>query len=136
MINIKGFVEVFHKTKLSLMVVQSNSVVYSSRKEGMRPLLDVVESKKACLKDALVLDKVVGRAAALLLCYGKSKYIFADLMSRKAVEVLELHGVDYSCDQLTPNILNNETTDLCPFEKLVEKIFDPEEGYQLISKKV
>lgn len=134
--NIQRFVEIFHKTKLSLMVIQSNHVVYSSRKEGMHPLLDAVKSEKAYMKDALILDKVVGRAAALLLCYGKSKYVFADLMSKKAVEILEMYGVNYSCDQLTPIILNKETTDLCPFEKLVEKVFDPEEGYLLISKKV
>ncbi len=136
MTDIQAFVETFHSTKLSLMVVQNNSVVYSSREEGMHPLLVAVESSGAYLRDALVLDKVVGRAAALLLCYGKSKHVFADLMSEKALQILDIHGVAYNCGQLTPYILNKDSTDLCPFEKLVKDIFDPKEGYRLISEKL
>jgi len=134
--NVEEFLRSFRKGKLSLMVVQGGSVVYSSRGDGLSPLIDAVDSGKGYLRDALVIDRVVGRAAALLICYGKSKHIFADLMSETALQILDACGLDYDYEQLVPHILNEDSTGLCPFEMLVEGVSDPEEGYRLISEKI
>lgn len=133
MMIVEEFVEKFREAGLSLMVVQDSSVVYSSKQEGLIPLLDAINSGKPYLVDALVIDKIVGRAAALLLCFGKSKTVIAEIMSEKAVEVLDIHGLEHDCEKLVPCILNKDSTDLCPFERLVERIYDPEEGYRLLS---
>jgi hypothetical protein len=118
------------------MVIQDGTVVYSSRNDGLQPLIDVIEQDRDCLSNALVIDKIVGRAVALLVCYGESRQVFADLMSKKALEVLDACEVQHGYDRLVPCILNNDSTDLCPFEKLVDGISDPEEGYRLISEKL
>ncbi len=134
--DVKKFVERFRKGKLSLMVVQGGSVVYSSRDGGLSPLIDAIDSGKDCLRDALVIDRVVGRAAALLICYGKSRHVFADLMSETALQVLNAYGLRYEYERLVPRILKEDSRSLCPFEMLVEDVSDPEEGYRLVSKKV
>lgn len=134
--DVRQFVGSFRKEKLNLMVVQGGLVVYSSRGEGLSPLIDAVGSGKGYLQDALVIDRVVGRAAALVMCYGKSKYVFAELMSEAALQVLDACGLDYAYERLVPRILNEDSTDLCPFEMLIEGVSDPEEGYRLISEKV
>ncbi len=133
---IQGFVKKFHEEGFTLMVIQDDAVVYSSRKDGLQPLIDVIESDRDYLADALVIDKIVGRAVALLVCYSESRQVFADLMSEKALEVLDTCGVQHGCDRLVPSILNRGSTDLCPFERLVDGISDPEEGYRLISEKL
>ena len=134
--DIKMFVEQFRRANLTLMVVQNDSMVYSSRDEGLLPLIDAIESGKGYLRNALVFDKVVGRAAALLFCHGKSRHVFADLMSVRALEIFDIYGIKYVYDLLVPHILNVDSTDLCPFEKLVEDVSDPEVGYRLISKEL
>jgi hypothetical protein len=134
MIDIQRFVEKFHKENFTLMVIQGDGLVFSSRKDGLQPLIEVIEADRDCLLNALVIDKIVGRAAALLMCYGKSRQVFGDLMSERALEVLNAFGIQHDYEKLVPYILNRDTTDLCPFEKLVDGITDPEEGYKLISE--
>ncbi len=133
---VEEFVKDFREAGLSLMVIQDNSVVYSSKDEGLIPLLDAIDSGKSYLANALVIDKIIGRAAALLLCFGRSRRVFAEIMSEKAVEVFDAYGIEHDCENLVSFILNRDSTDLCPFERLVQGILDPEEGYLLISGKL
>jgi len=125
----------FLEDQLSLMVVQNDKVVYASRDDGIAPLLSVIESERPYLKDALVIDKVVGRAAALLICYGEARGVYATLLSEKALKVLHICEIGVEYDRLVPYILNRDSTDMCPFERLVEGVDNPEEGYRLIAEK-
>ena len=70
------------------------------------------------MRGAVVYDKVVGRAAALLLAYGKVKKVLTPLISRGGLLVLKRGGIKVEYKKMVKNILNSAGDDLCPMEKL------------------
>jgi len=83
-----------------------------------------------------VIDKIVGKAAALLICYFKAKEVYTKLLSKSAIEVLEKHGIGYKSEIVVENIRKRDGTDICPFEKIVLEIEDPKEGYEKLGREL
>lgn len=91
--------------------------------KGVQPILTLLD--KDALRDATVVDKVIGRAAAAVAIVGKVRRVHALLMSEEAKSLLEKHGVHTSADKVVPKILNRELTASCPMEATVAKETDP-----------
>lgn len=70
------------------------------------------------LDGALIADKVVGKGAAALMVAGGVKGVYADVVSRPALELLTDSGVRVVRETITPNIINRAGTGICPVEKL------------------
>ncbi len=70
-------------------------------------------------------DKIVGRAAALLLVYLGVGSVHARLLSEHGREVLEAHGVRYSYDELVERIS-------CKTETLLIGVTDPATAHRLL----
>ena len=120
---------------LSLIIMNQGVLIFSSSKEGMLPLLEVIEKIDASkLLDSIVVDKMVGKAAALLICIFKAKKLYTKIMSLKAIQVLDEYGIEYSTEKIIPDILNKFGTDICPFEKTVYDTNSPEEGYKRLQE--
>ena len=79
-------------------------------------------------------DKIVGKAAAMLFVLADVKAVYAPVMSETAKEILMQHGIDAEYDQLTDQIINRAGTDLCPMEKAVREIADPQEAFYAIRR--
>jgi iron complex outermembrane receptor protein len=73
---------------------------------------------KAQMHGAVVFDKVIGRAAACLLAYGKVKKVMTPLASRGAVRLLKENKITIEYLEVVPNIKNKAGDGLCPMEKL------------------
>lgn len=130
---ITKFVEYFDDQGLSLLMIKNGEIIFSSKEEGISLLMDAIESFGTCgLKESLVIDKVVGKAASLLICYLKAKYIYAKVISRPALNFLEKSGFDCKGEKIVDAIRSKG--ELCPFEKEAMDIDDPEEGYFRIRK--
>ena len=70
------------------------------------------------MRGATVYDKVVGRAAALLLAYGGVARVLAPLISRGGLAVLRRGGAVVEYQKIVKNITNIKGDDLCPMERL------------------
>ena len=106
----------------SLAVVQnSEERTFTSR--GIGALLDLLP--QGGLRGASVADKIVGKAAALLMVRGGVKDVYAETLSEGGDAVLRRYGIPHACGTLTPAIQNREGTGPCPMEKAVENISDP-----------
>ena len=112
-------------------VLVKGDVVYTSEQDGIAPMLGFI-SDGTNLTGFSVADKIVGKAAALLFVLAGVKEVFACVMSRRAVEVFAEHGVKYSFDTFAENIINRAGTDLCPMEKAVSDIENPQEAIDAI----
>ena len=88
-----------------------------------------LNSKEHIIENSVVIDKVVGKASALLLTYGKARYVFGKTMSKTADEILTRYGIPHDCDKFVDFIENTDRTDMCPMEKKVVDIDDPETAY-------
>jgi hypothetical protein len=91
---------------------------FSSRERGVAPFFQAVQSMRKSLHNALVADRIVGLAVAMLCLHARVASVYADIASQGALDMLERKGVAVSNKNTVPYISNYDGTDLCPFEKL------------------
>lgn len=104
--------------------------VWQSDWPGLRPLMNWLDNEPEVLEKSYVIDKVVGKASALLLVYGKAVRVYGKTMSKAADEILTRYGIEHTWDVMVDFIENNTRTDMCPMEKKVVDIDDPAEAYK------
>lgn len=107
----------------------------TTKQRGVKPLVQWLEQGNVpkCFAAA---DKVVGKATAFLYCLLGAKAVYANVMSRGAKAVLEVHGVHTQCTMLTDYIINRTKNGICPFEEAVLDITDPKRALTAIYKKM
>lgn len=79
-------------------------------------------------------DRVVGKAAALLLIMAGVREVYAQVMSESALYILSYYGTFCSCAEIVPEILDYTKSKLCPLEASVANIKQPEEAYRILQK--
>ncbi|WP_394010993.1 DUF1893 domain-containing protein [Anaerococcus cruorum] len=102
----------------SIVVVKENKVVNTSNKNGLMPILDLYNNDKSLLKEASVADKVIGKAAALLLIEAGIKELYTDLISENAISILDDTNIKYIYKTKVKEIRNRDNTGRCPMEEL------------------
>lgn len=109
--------------------------VYTSTERGVKPLLGWLDSE-IDLKDFSAADKIVGKAAAFLYVLLGVKEVYAEVMSKAAIDTLSKNGIDSSCDIAVESIINRAGTGKCPMEETVWDISDPLEALEAIKDKL
>lgn len=117
---------------LSLSIVKNDLVLFESDDHGVQSLIEAIQKCGPAMYGASVADRVVGRAAALLFLYSKVAWIYAGTLSKNAAELLARNRIQVQYETLVPRILNRSGTDVCPFEKAVTDIGDPEIAYEIL----
>lgn len=84
--------------------------------------------------EASVADKVVGKAAAILMVMGGVKNVYTDLISLSALTILRDAEVEVDYLNVVPYIWNSDRTYLCPLEKLTSGNNNSKEIFLLIEK--
>ncbi len=107
--------------------------VIRSKVKGIARLMALVDEGFS-LSGGFVCDRVVGKAAALLMVSLGAKDVYAALLSRPAFECFEKHGVNILYGTLTPAIINRTKDGICPMEKAVLGIEDPKEAYAVLKR--
>ena len=131
------YLEELEKAGLSLLIYSGEKVIFSSARTGMKPLLEAIEALGLePLRGTIVADKVIGRAAALLIVYMDATEVHAGVVSKTAAEVLWSHGLKYYFGREVESIKSRDGVIICPFERLVQEISDPEEAYKRIRAKM
>ena len=119
----------------TLAVINGESVfVYHER--GIKTLLDILMGGPALLEGAIVADKVVGKAAALLMVKGGVKEVYAETISESALEVFRSHQIPATFGASVPRIMNRAGTGPCPMESAVTEINDPQTAFEALKQKV
>ena len=116
-------------------VLTDGEISFTSTLRGVKPLVRFVDGG-GLPRGLYAADKVVGRATAYLYVILGVKALYAAVISRRALSVLEDNGIDVSYGQLVPNIINRSGDGICPFEKAVADACGPDEAYSLILKKM
>lgn len=95
----------------------------TSEKRGIVPLLCWLEEDR--LKGSCVADKIIGKAAALLLILGGAEAVHGEVMTRTAYALLREKGLSVSYGELTETIVNRKGDGPCPMELAVKNLEDP-----------
>ena len=122
--------------KASCILIQYGYVVHKATGKGISPLLDVYNQNPVKLRNALLIDKVIGKAAALIAVAGGVKQVHAEVICESAYDLLVKEGVQVTYTMRVKNILNNSQDDLCPMERAVLNINDPAEAIRVLDAAV
>ena len=123
-----------NKLKDSSLVIYKDNQVQTYTEHGLMPLLLYLDDNN--FKGAYAFDKTVGRAAAYLYVYGDAQYVYADVMSKPAIEIFKQYNIKYDAKKVVTEIQNKDKTGLCPFEELTKNATGPAQAYGLIYKKI
>jgi hypothetical protein len=104
--------------KWNLVIVKGGQVLFNSRERGVAPFFQAVQSMGISLHNAALADRIVGLAVAMLCLQARIISVYAGIVSRGALDMLEGNGLTISSKSTVPYISNYDGTDLCPFEKL------------------
>ncbi len=105
--------------------------VYTSCDRGVKPLL-AFHSIDADYSGFCAADKVVGAGAAYLYVLLGVTELWADIISEKAICVLERYGIAYSAGTIVPQIVNRTGDGFCPIENAVADAASPADALERI----
>ena len=97
-------------------VIRNGSDMRVFYERGVKDLYRLLKEEPGLLRGAFVADKVVGKAAAALLALGGVEEVFADVISRPAIDLLEKNAVGTGYRLCVPHIVNRTHTGRCPLE--------------------
>jgi hypothetical protein len=109
----------------NLVIVKEGRVLFSSKKRGVAPLFQAIQSLGKGLHNAAMADRIVGSAVAMLCLYARIASVYAGIASQGALDMLKRRGVTINSKNIVPYISNYDGTDLCPFEKLAGNAENP-----------
>ena len=110
------------------VIIKAGKIVHDENGRGIAPILDIYRQHPDKMKDSVLVDKVIGKAAAMVAICGKVKYVHAELICDSAVEILKKHHIAVSYTTRVKDILNRRRNGLCPMEQTVLNISDPAAG--------
>ena len=115
-----------------LKVTLHGTAVFESNGKWLHPLLELelkIDEENLPVEELSLHDSVIGRAAALLIVRMGITNCRGDLMSRRALPVLEQAGLDYTYGTLVDKIA-------CQTEDLLAGETDPEAAYRFILNRI
>lgn len=131
---LNSLIEALRKNDCSLVLGDKGESVRLFYKKGVRDLEYLLDHEPEALQGATVADKVVGKAAAGMMAYGGVREVYAEVLSRKAVPILEANDVAYSYGQMVDNIVIPKGDTRCPLEKIVEPATTATETVELLRR--
>lgn len=108
---------------------------YTSTRRGVKPLVDWLESKQD-FNGFFAADKVVGKGAAYLYVLLGVQGVYAQVISKPALQVLNRYGIFTRYETLVDAIINRQGNGICPFEQAVLEIYHPTAAYEAIRQKI
>ena len=116
MTNLEIVKQKLYEKNASLVVLYSNGECKEYYQNRINDIKDILRENKLALKDAVIADKVIGKVAGSILTVAGVKEIYADVMSKYAIPVLEKNNIKYGYNTLTEYVINNDKTGMCPME--------------------
>ncbi len=118
------------------MIYKEGNLIFESDLGGIRPHLKAINELGKQLEGTLMVDKILGRAAAFLVIYSKAAEAITAVVSSPGKAVLEKYGVKFSYGEEVPHIKMKNGVIYCPFESMVQGIEDPVEAFHAIVEKM
>lgn len=115
----------------NLEVYAGDRLVFFSDGNWIHPLFELegfLADHRGQPEDLLAIDKIVGKAAAMMLVHFGIGQIRAGMMSSLAADFLQQREVPFAYDELVDRIL-------CRTEELLADVDDLDEAYRLLKRR-
>ena len=118
------------------LIAARPDLLYTSHERGIAPIMNMLKRDQSYFHDCIIVDKIIGKAAAMLLTLSHAQYIHGQLMSINAMRYLDEHGIAYSYDHACDIIINRTGTGMCPMEETVANVNDSQAAYRALCIKL
>ena len=115
------------------VVIRGGVIARAEMGRGIGPVLKLYD--EGALEGAYVVDKIIGKAAAMIMTEGGVTGCYGLTMSRAAYDWLTDHGVKADCRERVDVIINRAGDGMCPMEETVLDIDDAKEGIEALRRK-
>ena len=112
-------------------VVVKGEFCYTSNQRGVKPLLELIDSKQEVM-GGVAADKVVGKAAAFLYAVLGVKELYADVISEPALKTLQDNQISVQYGELVSMIKSRDGKGFCPMEQATLDVDDKNIALQVI----
>ena len=115
----------------TLIVYKEQDIVFQSDGKWLYPLFSLevfIQDHPIDMNSVCIHDKVVGKAAAMLIARLQPKRVHGVIMSELAVNFLNQFGLPYSYDQLVERVQ-------CKTESLLLDVDDINKAYDILCKR-
>lgn len=89
LIDINKLKNILSENNYSIVIQSEMGEILTFNDRGVKTLMKIIDNNPSFLKNAILADKVIGKAAALLMVFGGVKEVFALVISTPALMVLE-----------------------------------------------
>ena len=113
----------------------SGQKTFTSGKKGVAPLIELIDSGDD-YNGCIAADRIVGKAAALLYVKLGAVEVYAEVLSKAAIGVLESNGIKFSYNSIVEFIHNRQGDGMCPMEMTVTDISDPDTAVIALKEKI
>lgn len=116
-------------------VIKHNGNTYTDTRRGVAPLLSLLESEVS-YRGASAADKVVGAGAAYLYVIMGITELYAAVVSRPALRILESNAIKVYFGTEAPHIINRSGDGICPIEGAVSDAQNAQDALAKIKAKL
>lgn len=127
-------IDILHKKNCSLVLEDAQGNIRLFWKDGVRDLEDLLNKEPETLRRAIVADKVVGKAASGMMAFGGVAEVYAEVLSKKAIPLLDANNIRYSYGTLVDHIVIKDGDTRCPLERIVEPAQSAGETVELLRR--
>jgi hypothetical protein len=117
-------------------VFQGEKLIFTSQSHWLHPLFELndfflAQDNLSCLgarEDLFLRDRIIGRAAALMIAKMNILHCAAPIVSKRALPIFEMFHVNVEYDEIVPRLP-------CQTEDILEEITDPSEAWNILKKR-
>ena len=120
----------------SIVVIKNSRVIAKRKGDGVKPLLLVIDEIGDEMNHSVAGDKILGKASALLLLYGKVDVVYSPQSTKKAINILQTSGVKVETDEVIEYIKNKNLSGVCPFEKMLKNVYLPIKAKEILTREI
>lgn len=118
--------------KYSCILMSKEKTVMTSFDKGVSPIYKYIKENGVSPIPLIMGDKIVGKAVALMAIYGGVEYIYTQIISQGAIDILNSHNIKFDYEEIVPYISNRKKDGQCPMEASLSGTINPEEGFNII----
>ena len=126
--------QLLREGQAACVVLRDSEIIRAETGRGVAPMIRLYED--GALQGAYVVDKIVGKAAAMLMTLGGVSGCYALTVSRAALVWFAGHDIPVEYGVCAEYIVNRTGDGMCPMEQTVKELTDATEALVALKHKI
>ena len=124
------------KDEIACGLICNGKIIATATGKGIKPLIELCLANANLAEEAVLADKIIGRAASFIAIHFGIKAVYGETMSKGGAELLSEHNIAVAQKILANEIRNRTNTDVCPMDKAVKGMSKADEAFQCLLEKI